>query len=294
MLLRPALVVADRIAAALPARVAYALADFAGDTWRRLAPGRRSLVTANLARVCVVTGRPTEGPAFRRLVRDAFRNHARYYLELLRAPHYRRDEIETIVDVPGWETMAAAIVGRPAILVSWHLGNFEPFGTFLAHHGLRPLAPIEEIEPRALYEFLGARRGGGVIDLVPVREARAPLTRRLREHGLIAIIGDRDLPGTGLPVTVFGHPTTMPAGPAVLALAHGAAVVAGRSLRLGPDRYRAEGVAIPLPASGDRRADTATLVAALAAQLERDIAEAPEQWWGAFQAYWPDLDGDRA
>jgi lauroyl/myristoyl acyltransferase len=83
----------------------------------------------------------------------------------------------------------------------------------------------------------------------------------------------------------------MPAGPAVLALAHGASVIAGRSLRLGPDRYRVEGVAIPVPDTGDRRADTATLVAALAAQLERDIADAPEQWWGAFQAYWPDLDG---
>jgi lauroyl/myristoyl acyltransferase len=291
MLLRPALAVADRVAAALPARVAYALADVAGDTWRRLAPARRALVKANLARVCAATGRPTEGPAFRRLVRDAFRNHARYYLELLRAPHYRRDEIETIVQVPGWETMAESIVGRPAILVSWHLGNFEPFGTFLAHHGLRPLAPIEEIEPRALYEFLAARRGSGVIDLVPVREARGPLSRRLREGGLIAIIGDRDLPGTGMPVTVFGHATTMPAGPAVLALAHGASVIAGRSLRLGPDRYRVEGVAIPVPDTGDRRADTATLVAALAAQLERDIADAPEQWWGAFQAYWPDLDG---
>ena len=52
-----------------------------------------------------------------------------------------------------------------------HLGNFEPFGSFLAAHGLRPLSPIEEIEPRALFEFLAARRGASSVDLVPLREA---------------------------------------------------------------------------------------------------------------------------
>ena len=88
LMLRLALEVADRIVAVLPAGAAYALADFAGDLWYRLAPERRRLVAANLARVCAATGRPTRGPEFAALVHSAFRNHARYYVELLRAPHY--------------------------------------------------------------------------------------------------------------------------------------------------------------------------------------------------------------
>ena len=60
------------------------------------------------------------------------------------------------------------------MLVSSHLGNFEPFGVFLAAHGLRPLAPVEEIEPPALFEFLAARRGGGGVELVPLQPRRAP------------------------------------------------------------------------------------------------------------------------
>ena len=47
-MLRLALEVADRILPALPAPVAYALADAAGDLWHRLAPARRRLVAANL------------------------------------------------------------------------------------------------------------------------------------------------------------------------------------------------------------------------------------------------------
>jgi KDO2-lipid IV(A) lauroyltransferase len=288
-MLRLGLEVVDRIIAVLPPRVAYALADVAGGAWYRFAPVRRRLVAANLARVCTATGRPTRGRAFRELVRAAFRNHARYYIELLRAPHYPLDRTDEIVDVPDWEHFEAVMRARPTILVSSHLGNFEPFGTFVAARGMRPLSPIEEIRPRALFEFLAARRGGRGVDLVTLREARRPLLARLRAGGVVGIIGDRDLTGDGQRVTMFGHPVTVPIGPASLAISQGAALIVGRCLRIGPDRFRADGELMDVPASGDRRADVAALTNGIVARFERDIGETPEQWWGAFQPVWPDL-----
>jgi phosphatidylinositol dimannoside acyltransferase len=288
-MLRLALEVADRIVAALPSRVAYALADLAGDLWHRLAPARRRLVAANLARVCAATGRPTSGPAFSALVHAAFRNHARYYVELLRAPHYPIERISDYVETPQWDDFLPLLREGPAMLLSSHLGNFEPFGTVVAAHGLRPLSPIEEIQPRALYEFLAARRGASQVDLVPLGEAGRAMVRRLRAGGVVGIIADRDLAGDGQPVTMFGHPTTMSPGPAALAVAHRAHVIVGRCLRIGPDRFRAEGRILEVPNGGDRRGDTRMLVERLAACFERDIGEAPEQWWGAFQPFWPDL-----
>lgn len=290
MLLRIGLEVADRVAAALPAHVAYALADLGGDVWHRASPARRAVVRANLARVCEATGRQTSGRGFDRLVRDAFRNHARYYLELARVPRYDPARIADIVAVPDWETYEPALRNRAAILVSSHLGNFEPFGIFLGTHGMRPLAPVEEIEPRALYEYIAARRGGGVIDLVPLARARSALSRRMREGGLAGIIGDRVIgEGGGQPVTMFGHETLIPVGPATLAVTHRASVLVGRCLRRGPDRFVADGELLEIPDSGDRRADAIELTRAIAARFERDIGEAPEQWWGAFQPFWPDL-----
>ena len=288
-MLRLGLEIADRLVAALPSRAAYALADLAGDAWYRLAPARRRLVAANLARVCAATGRPVHGRPFRDVVRSAFRNHARYYVELLRAPHYPVDRIDEIMDVPQWEAFAKALGGGPSVFIGSHLGNFEPFGTFLVAHGIRPLVPMEEIEPPALFEFLAARRGGGGIELVPLSRARRQLSQRLRDGGTLGIIGDRDLAGDGQPVTMFGHPTTVPLGPAVLAVAHGAEIVVGRCLRVGPDRFRADGDVLAAPASGDRRADAIALAIRIAARFERDIGDAPEQWWGAFQPFWPDL-----
>jgi len=242
MLLRIGLEVVDRLMAALPAAAAYALADLGGDLWHRMSPSRRAVVRRNLARVCEATGRPAHGRSFDRLVRDAFRNHARYYLELSRAPRYDPARVGEIVAVPGWATYEPALRDRAAILVSSHLGNFEPFGIFLAAHGMRPLAPVEEIEPRALYEYITARRGGGSIDLVPLAKARSALSRQMRAGGLAGIIGDRVIgEGGGLPVTMFGHETQVPVGPATLAVTHRATVLVGRCLRVGPDRFEAEG-----------------------------------------------------
>jgi lauroyl/myristoyl acyltransferase len=289
MLLRLGLELADRVVTALPARVVYGLADLLGDAWRRLAPGRRRLVAANLARVCEATGRPTRGAEFNALLRAAFRNHARYYAEVLRAPHYDPKRIAEIVAVPEWDAFRAVLEAGPSLLVSAHLGNFEPFGIYLATNGLPALAPIEEIEPRALFEFLAARRGGSKVELVPLRTSRSALSRRLREGGVVGLLGDRVVAGHGQPVTVFGHTASIPNGPAMLAVTHGATVIVGRCLRTGPDRFEAEGEIIGPLDSGDRRADIATLTERFAARFERDIAAAPEQWWGAFQPFWPDL-----
>ena len=289
-MLRLALEVADRIVAALPSRAAYALADFGGDLWHRFAPARRRVVAANLARVCAATGRPTRGPEFAALVRSAFRNHARYYVELLRTPHYPIEGIDEHVEVPEWDRFLPLLREGPAMLISSHIGNFEPFGTFIAAHGIRPLSPVEEIEPRALYEFMSARRGGTHVDIVPLGGAGREIVRRLRGGGVVGIIADRDLAGDGQPVTMFGHPTTLPTGPAALAVTHGTSLIVGRCLRVGPDRFRAEGRVIDVPREGDRRANTAALVERIAACFEQDIGEAPEQWWGGFQPFWPDRD----
>lgn len=294
MLLRLGLEAADRIVAALPSRVAYALADAAGAAWYRRGGKRRRLAEANLARVCAATGRPTSGREFAELVKAAFRNHARYYVELLRTPHYDARRIDRVVEVPQWAELEPIFRGGPSVIVTGHLGNFEPFATFFTAHGMRPMSPIEQIKPRELNDFLTARRGGRNVDLVPLGNARRALSEKLREGGIVGIIGDRDLTGGGQPVTMFGHPTTIPSGPAFLAVTHGATVTVGRCLRIGPDRFRGEGELIEVPDTGDRRSDVAILTERIAARLEHDIGLAPEQWWGAFEPYWPDLRAQHA
>lgn len=292
MLLRVGLALAERIAASLPAPAAYALADLAGRTWHRMAPERRRLVAANLARVCEALGRPSRGRAFDALVRRAFIAHARYYLELLRAPHYAAHRLDEMVVARDWDHLEPIFRGG-VVAASPHLGNFEPYGYLLAAHGLRAVAPMEEIQPRELYEFMLRRRGAGtgVIELIPLARSRSRLVAAARAGQIVALIADRDLTGNGVPVTFFGHPTTLPAGPAFLALATSRPLLVARCLRVGRDRFEGCAWEIPAPANAatDRDEAIAAMTTDMARRFEQAIAEAPEQWWGAFQPIWPDV-----
>jgi lauroyl/myristoyl acyltransferase len=286
--LRIGLSLADLIARSLPRGVAYALADLAGRAWNRLAPGRRALVAENLARIAAATGRPTSGRAFRRLVEQAFIGHARYWLEVLRSPYYRAADIDHIVQIEDWQDWEPIMRGGAVVAVP-HLGNFEPYGHFVAAHGLGGVAPVEETDPPELFEFLRARRASGKgVDVIPLSHAFRPMLAALRNNQLVALVADRDLAGDGLPVTMFGHATTLPAGPATLALRTGKPLVMARVLRTGPERFSVRAIAVEAPRTGHTAADVAALTVALAALFEAAIAEAPEQWWAAFQPFWTD------
>jgi lauroyl/myristoyl acyltransferase len=288
MALRLGLTVADLIARSLPRGVAYALADLGGRAWHRLAPGRRALVAENLSRIAAATGRPTSGRGFRRLVEQAFIGHAHYWLEVLRAPYYPAPEIDEIVQIEDWQHWEPIMRGGAVVAVP-HLGNFEPYGHFVAAHGLGGVAPVEETEPRELFEFLRARRASGQgVQVVPLSRAFRPMLAALRSNQIVALVADRDLAGDGLPVTMFGHATTLPAGPATLALRTGKPLIMARVLRNGPERFSVRAVAVEAPRTGRTADDVAALTRELAARFETAIAEAPEQWWAAFQPFWTD------
>jgi lauroyl/myristoyl acyltransferase len=289
LLLGAGLRVADFVAWLLPQRVAYGLADLMGRGWHRLAPKRRALVAANLGRVSAAMGRPTSGPAFRRLVRDAFVEHARYYLELVRIPHYTVEQLGEMVTTDEWDTVGP-FLAKGAVIATLHLGNPEPYGSFLAAHGLRATLPVEEIEPKALFEFLFARRGSGRgVESVRLSQAQRPIIRAARNGGIVALAADRDLTGNGQPTELFGAITRLPTGPASLALMTGRPLMAAACWRVGRERFRARGWLVEAPLTGDRKADAATLTQAVARRFEEAIAAAPAQWFGCFQPIWTDL-----
>ena len=288
--LRIGLRAADVVARLLPGRVAYAVADLAGRAWYRRATERRALVTEGLRRVCAATGRPSTGPALRHLVERAFVEYARYYLEVLRAPHYDPAAVHEHVSVDGWESFEPILRGG-AVIALPHLGNFEPFGFFVEAERITGVAPVEETEPPELYEFLHARRAvGRGVRVVPVSRSRRPMIEALRNGEIVALVADRDLDGDGIPVTMFGHRVTLPAGPATLAVLTDRPIMIARSLRVGPDRFAARGWILDTAsrAGEDRRARVARITREMGQRFEEAIAEAPEQWWAIFQPFWSD------
>ena len=69
---------------------------------------------------------------------------------------------------------------------------------------------METIDDEALQAWFIRTRGAAGIRIVGLREARRELLAALRDGVSVGLVGDRDLTGGGLPVTLFGAPGDAP------------------------------------------------------------------------------------
>jgi len=92
----------------------------------------------------------------------------------------------------------------------------------------------------------------------------------------------------GIPVPFFGRPAMTSSAIAFLALRFECDVFPLRVERLAGARFRVTvSPALPLPRSGDRQADAASLMTSVNATLEAWIRDRPELWLWVHRR-WPD------
>lgn len=280
-----------RILAGLLGSVPEPVADLAGfavgsGMWA-LQPENRAIVSRHMARIM---GPGMAAATERRMVRRAFMSYARYWVEAARVSGYSPSTVrEKMIRVEGLDHLAAAMGrGRGVIMAMGHLGGWELGGAWLADAGYPMTAVAEVIAPPALYEFFVKERSKLGLTIVPLGDTSGhELLRALRAGGLVGLICDRDLTGNGIEVELFGEKTRLPPGPAALALRTGAAVLPA-AVYFGP--RRGHDAVIRPPISYERRGalrdDVAGMTRAIAAELEKLIRRAPEQWH-VFQPNWP-------
>jgi KDO2-lipid IV(A) lauroyltransferase len=278
------------------------VAELAGGLAYRVAARRRRQARRNLARVAAWaavndTGSPevraaaADPRALEALVRSAFRHHARYWVELIRAPRMTAAYIRRHVEIEDAAVLASALEpGGPIVFVGLHFGAIELPGFYLAQvAGRRAVGPMESVADPELQRWFVATRGTMGLRLVGLREARRELVAALRVGDAVGLVADRDLTGGGIPTPLFGHPAPVPAGPALLILESGAPTYVIGVRRTGYGRYAARIVPVPLPPPGERRERVSGVLTASARIFEAIIAQAPDQWWAVFFPIWPDL-----
>ncbi len=289
-LVTPAYRAAAGLARIAPAPVAAAGARGLGRVAARVARERRAQVERNLRRVDPTLG----GRRLERLVEETFESYARYYEESFRLPGTSPEALDAGFRHEGYEHLDAALAaGTGAIMAMPHLGGWEWSGFWLTQvKGIPVTAVVEELEPRALFDwFVELRHSFGfeIVALGP--EAGAATARALKANHVLALLCDRDLPGSGPEVEFFGERTTLPGGPATLALRTGAALLPTAIYFDGPEHRN--GVVLPpidTTRQGRLRDDVQRVTQDLARALEELIRVAPEQWH-LLQPNWP---SDRA
>jgi phosphatidylinositol dimannoside acyltransferase len=275
------------VSRAVPAPVAGALATVGGTVAAAVAGDRRRQVERNLRRV---HGPELGGTALRRAVVETFISYARYYVESFRLPGTPPEVLAAGFRYDGWEEVLRArdASGTGAIVALPHLGPWEWAGFWAAAVLGQPITVVvEALEPEDLYEWFRELREGFGLNVVALGpHAGAEVIKALRSNHLLVLLSDRDIGGGGVEVEFFGERTTLPAGPATLALRTGAplfpsAVYAEDGGRVGVFRPQ-----LDTSRQGRLRDDVQRVTQALANELEALIRRAPEQWH-LLQPNWP-------
>lgn len=234
----------------------------------------------NMARVL----RVSESDVPDELVKAGMRSYARYWMEAFRLPSLaasaRRDELVDHIEsrIRGVENLAQAHArGKGVVLALTHSGNWDMAGLWLAsrYGGFATVA--ERLKPEAVFDaFLKYRESLG-FTVIPNKGGPRPpmeiLSETVKDGGIVALLGERDLKRRGVPVEFFGEPTTMPVGSAVLAKEHGASLLAVQCWFEG-NREWGFSISEPISTSGSIQ----EIVQELATHFEQSIGEHPQDW----------------
>ena len=273
----------------LPDRAARAVGETAGAAVGAWPSERRRIVERNLDRVRPGLG----GSARRRAARRVFASYGRYYVESFRLPGTSPEDLDAGMTHDGYEhVLAARQAGSGCILALPHLGGWEWAGFWLARVKDMPVTVVvERLEPPAMFEWFAELRRQFGFEIVPLGPDAGPACMRaLRANHALALLCDRDLAGGGVSVELFGEETTLPGGPATLALRSGAPLLPTAVYFDGSSRHAVVRPPVPAARQGRLRDDVARITQDLAHELEDLIRRAPDQWH-LFSPNWPSDPG---
>ena len=278
MLLAATLATLDRLGRVLPHAWLYAGARLLAPLALPLFERRRQAVRANCQRV-----HPEWEPAdLDRAVRGVFRETAAYYVDAALLPQRTsRQVLDEQLRVDGLEILQAQVAhGKGVVLAGLHLSNPEVAFQTLPALGIDAIALVEPLKnPRAMDAIQRRRLTGGAPFVPATMGGVMQALETVRRGGVVAILSDRDLKGSGVCVPFFGRQGRFPTGAVDLALRTGAPLMAAYSVRERQGHFRVTFLPpLDLLHSDNRANDVRAGVADLIRGLEPVIAAHADQW----------------
>ncbi|MFP5332374.1 MAG: phosphatidylinositol mannoside acyltransferase [Acidimicrobiia bacterium] len=266
----------------LPFRVVVRLGELGGRLFALFDTGRRTMVRRHAVRIGVAD--------VDRHVRDTFAAYGRYWAEALWIRPRRRNFVDARTTDEGLEWIAAARdAGRGTIVALPHLGNWEYAAPVASRLGLEVVAVAENLRNHRIRNWFLRMRTSldiGIILATGSGEVIRALEAVIARNGVVALLSDRDLKRRGVKVSFFGEETTLPAGPASLALRTGAPLLPVATYFTPDGHHVVVRPPVDIPQDGDRSDRIRIITQQLATEFESFIRAAPEQWH-LLQPNWP-------
>lgn len=275
-----------RLVRTLPEEIAYKLFSLIGRRAVRANGKSVQRLRSNLSRVKPELSKSELDD----LVSRSFDSYMRYWCDTFRIQDWSVERIQRSVTLNNGHLLIDAVqTGKGVVVALPHSGNWDHAGAYFCSIGIPLVTVAERLKPEALFQkFLAYRSSMGFEVLSLDSRSFVTLLKRAREKRLIALVADRDLSRSGVDVEFFGHPSRMPAGPALLAIKTGIPLVVAHV------SYKTIGIHIDftevqIPAEGSESEKISATVQACADLFAKGIAQHPEDWH-MLQRIW--IDGD--
>jgi phosphatidylinositol dimannoside acyltransferase len=285
-----------RVVRWLPERLAYGLFQLAADlVWWRNGPSVQRL-SGNLARAVP----DASAEELRALSRKGMRSYVRYWCDAFLLPGWDGERLARTCRVDEPERLQRVFAQGGVVAALAHQGNWDHAGAWAGVHLRKVTTVAERLKPEAVYqEFLNYRRSIG-IEIFPLGEPSlvGKLIRKVHEGAFVPLLADRDLSGSGVPVTFLGEASRMPPGPAAIALAAKAPLLPVNTYyeKLPSGGY---GLVlqihepVPVPETGTKAEKIAAMTQGCADALSAGIRQHPEDWHMMQVVFDADLDPAR-
>jgi len=267
----------------MPERFAYLVFQWLADrSWRLRGTGIRQL-EKNLQRVLP----DASEQMLRSLSKNSMRLYLRYWCDSFRIPDWSSERIISTIRVINEENLRTALAGgKGCVVTTPHVGNWDHAGAWACLSGMPLTTVAERLKPESLFQaFLSYRQALGMEVLASdENHIVGVLANRLRQGKLVALVADRDLSGSGIPIDFFGETVSMPVGPAALSVQTGAPLIPTFVRYLEPRDSHGFNIEIEFfPPVVDSETNTRTerveaMVKACASIFEKEIAKDPAQW----------------
>lgn len=192
----------------IPQSLADSIATLLGLSFYYLLRQRRCYIEDNLRRV--FSDRSIQTRQFNNYVKNTFVNYGRHMVDFLRLGFMSRQDFDA--EVVGLDNVFEALkLNRGCVLLTLHLGHWDYAGACLAAFGVPISALVEDIDP-AMLELYTAHRERTGMKTFPVSRSAFAFVDAIRNNRLLAILGDRDVVGNGIPVPFFSGVRKVPRG----------------------------------------------------------------------------------
>jgi len=223
------------------------------------------------------------------LVNAGMRSYLRYWCDTFRFPSWDKERLISTTVCENENFLRDPIAAKRGCIVALpHAGNWDHAGAYFCSTGIPLTTVAEHLKPEKLFlKFLEYRTAIGIEVLDLNSRAIAVLSQRLRSGKLVALVADRDLSKSGIPVDFFGKGAQMPAGPALLAIQTGADLISAFV------KYEEFGIriifedAIKVPETGTTSEKAAAMTQVMADRFAKQL-EVHTVDWHMLQRIWLD------